>query len=114
MSCRYCRRASERRDLPGGVQRDLGERAAPAGDHAGDRLGQAEVLAVELVERPGQTARQEGVEGVARRGYGRGRGGEQALVGREERRLDVDQVLAEHLRAAARLGPPIDQRLPDL
>ena len=52
-------------------------------------MARVAVLAVELVARPGQPAHQEGLQGVALRGYRRGRGGEQALVGREVRRLVV-------------------------
>ena len=75
-----------------------------------DRVGQAEVLAVEVGEGHAEPVRHEGEQVVARPGHRRRAGREQRLVGRQERGLDVDHVLAVHRRAVLRGCSRADRR----
>ena len=104
------RRPGVGRRLLGGVEGRRGRRAL-AVQRDRDRVRQAEGLAGEVGEGHAEPVRQEGEQVVAYPWHRRRAGGEQSLVGRQERRLDVDHVLAEHGRTAGLVVLGADRRL---
>ena len=99
--------------LLGGVERG-GRSRAVAIDGDRHRIGQAEVLAVEVGERHVQPVGHERQQVGPHCGHRRRAGGQQRLVAGQERGLDVDHVLAEHGRAAGDIVGRRDQRLAHL